>query len=486
MISKILSGKSLAEAVEYNEQKVREGVAELIDISNIGSANYVKETLEKVSGFNQRCQKPAFHLSLSFPADERELSDRELSQIAKDFMTRFGFGEHPYAVYRHRDTNHPHIHIVSTRISWKGEYKNVHQEHRLASKISGEIEEKYGLIRVDRSQKKKESKAKRIIPGTPDKNNVRQHITDAITNTLAERRSFDITAFEERLKSFGVGMKVREEKVSYYLINEEGKQTTRAIPASSIFIPTKSASFSPTYKKLNAVFSKQRKAEVAILKKKFLWLQKYDVVSKKAFENFLDKNNLKIEYAENAGGVYGVSFVDTKTNIKYKGSELGCSWAQLNNLLASKVSVKKGCEREFVEKCYDLLLIDNKQYSESEQLADDRIAFLLYEAATNATNKHFAETVKTMIDIFVSDKQKNNKAIRGKERIQTKPLSAVSNLSGLQLFDSLVNSVAASSKHGGLFGFTPTNTGPHGVILDDDDDEDLITKIKMRLGKLIK
>ena len=162
MISKILSGKSLAEAVEYNEQKVREGVAELIDISNIGSANYVKETLVKVSGYNRRCQKPVFHLSLSFPSDEKELSDNELSQIAKEFMTKFGFGEHPYAVYRHKDTSHPHIHIVSTRISWNGEYKNVHQEHRLTGKIAGEIEEKYGLIRVDRSKKKKEGKAKRI------------------------------------------------------------------------------------------------------------------------------------------------------------------------------------------------------------------------------------------------------------------------------------------------------------------------------------
>ncbi|MBR2194717.1 MAG: relaxase/mobilization nuclease domain-containing protein [Salinivirgaceae bacterium] len=484
MISKILSGKSLTEAVEYNEQKVREGVAELIDINNIPSTNYVKETLAKVSGFNRRCEKPVFHLSLSFPSDERELSNNELSQIAKEFMTKFGFGEHPYAVYRHKDTSHPHIHIVSTRISWKGEYKNFHQEHRLAGKIAGEIEEKYGLIKVDRSKKKKEGKAKRITTGSPDKNNVRQHITDAITNTLAERKCFDIKAFEERLKSFGVGMDVRDERVSYYLINEEGEQTTRAISASSIFIPTtQSAAFSPTYKKLNAAFNKQRKSE---LKNKFRWLQKYEVVSKKAFESFLEKNHLKIEYVENAGGVYGIKFLDTKYNTEYKGSDLGCSWAQLKNLLASKVSVKKCGEREFVAKCYNLLLMTKKQLGESELLADDRVASLLYEAVTNATNKHFAESVKTMIDILVSDKQQNNADIRGKERLRTEPLSTVPNLRGHQLLDSLVDSLAASSKHSGMFDFKSTQKEPKGVIYDDDSDEDLETKIKKHLGKLIK
>lgn len=484
MISKILSGKSLTDAVEYNEQKVREGVAKLIDTNYIGSPNCVKEILAKVSGFNQRSHKPVFHLSLSFPSDERELSDNELSQIAREFMTKFGFGEHPYAVYRHKDTSHPHIHIVSTRISWNGEYKNVHQEHRLTGKIAGEIEEKYGLIRVDRSKKKKEGKAKRITTGSPDKNNVRQHITDAITNTLSERKCFDIKAFEERLKSFGVGMDVRDERVSYYLINEKGEQTTRAISASSIFIPTtQSASFSPTYKKLNAAFDKQRKSE---LKNKFRWLQKYEVVSKKAFESFLGKNNLKIEYVENAGGVYGIKFFDTKHNTEYKGSDLGCSWAQLKNLLACKVSVKKGGEREFVEKCYDLLLMAKKQLGESELHTDDRVASLLYEVVTNATNKHFAESVKTTIDIFVSDKQQNRTVIRGKERLRTEPLSTVSNLSGHQLLDSLVNSLAASSKHSGVFDFNPTKTVSLDVIREDEDDEDLITKIKKRLGKLIK
>lgn len=485
MISKILSGKSLAEAVDYNERKVREGVAELIDINNIGSPNCVKETLEKVSGFNRRCQKPVFHLSLSFPAEERSLSDSELSQIAKDFMSQFGFGEHPYAVYRHRDTNHPHIHIVSTRISWKGEYKNVHQEHRLAGKIAGEIEEKYGLIKVDRSQKKKESKARRITPGTPDKNNVRQHITDAITNTLAERKNFDIVAFEERLKSYGVGMKVREEKVSYYIINAEGKQTQRAIPASSLFIPTQSASFSPTYKKLNAVFSKQRKAEAAILKKKFSWLQNYDVVSKKAFEIFLEKNNMKIEYAENAGGVYGISFIDTNTNTKYKGSELGCSWDQLKKLLAEKVSVKKGNERLFVENAYKLFVRESHRHhiKESELIENSDVNAQFYCVAKVATNEYFAKRLRTMLDIFIEEQRRNIASIKEKEK---KEAVHINNHNQQQSLDKIVRIIAATvGGLAGLFNIQSSTSERKGTISVEDED-DIETKIKIREGKLIK
>lgn len=485
MISKILSGKSLAEAVDYNERKVREGVAELIDINNIGSPNCVKETLTKVSDYNRRCQKPVFHLSLSFPADERELSDSELSQIANDFMTQFGFGEHPYAVYRHRDTNHPHIHIVSTRISWKGEYKNVHQEHRLAGQISGEIEEKYGLIKVDRNQKKKESKATRITPGTPDKNNVRQHITNAITNTLAERKCFDIVTFEERLKSYGVGMKVREEKVSYYLINVEGRQTTRAIPASSLFIPTQSASFSPTYKKLNAVFSKQRKAEATILKKKFSWFQNYDVVSKKAFDSFLDKNNLKIEYAENAGGVYGVSFVDINTNTKYKGSELGCSWDQLKKLLAEKVSVKKGNERLFVENAYKLFVRESHCYhiKESELIENSDVNAQLYCVAKVATNEYFAKRLRTMLDIFIEERRRDIASIKEKEKREA---VHINNHNQQQSLDKIVRIIAETvGGLAGLFNIQSSTSEQKGTIFVEDE-EDIETKIKIRGGKLIK
>lgn len=485
MIAKILSGKSLAEAVDYNEQKVREGVAELIDFNNIGSPNCVKETLATVSGYNQRCQKPVFHLSLSFPTEERGLSDSELGQIAKEFMTRFGFGEHPYAVYRHRDTNHPHIHIVSTRISWKGEYKNVHQEHRLAGKISGEIEEKYGLIKVDRSQKKKESKAKRIAPGAPDKNNVRQHITDAITNTLAARNCYDIVTFEERLNSFGVGMDVKEERVSYYLVNDEGKQTTRAIPASSLFIPTQSTSFSPTYKKLNTVFNKQRKAEAAILKKKFSWLQDYYVVSKKAFENFLEKNNLKIKYAENSSGVYGVSFVDTKSNVEFKGSELGCSWAQLSNLLAEKVSVKKGDERLFVENAYKLFVRESHRYhiKESELIENNDVNGQLYCAVKVATNEYFAKKLQTMLDIFVEEQRRNIASIKEKEK---KEAVHINEHNQQQSLDKIVRIIAATvGGLAGLFNIQSSTSEQKGTIFVEDE-EDIETKIKIREGKLIK
>ena len=100
MIPKIKSGKSFGGLVGYNEKKVASGLAELIGIENIPSPNVIKETLEQVASFNSLCQTSTFHVSLSFPPNERTLDNATLQAIANEFMQGMGYRDNPYAIYK--------------------------------------------------------------------------------------------------------------------------------------------------------------------------------------------------------------------------------------------------------------------------------------------------------------------------------------------------------------------------------------------------
>lgn len=221
------------------------------------------------------------------------------------------------------------------------------------------------------------------------------------------------------------------------------------------------------------------------LKKKFSWLQNYDVVSKKAFENFLEKNNMKIEYAENAGGVYGVSFVDTKTNIKYKGSELGCSWDQLKKLLAEKVSVKKGNERLFVENAYKLFVRESHRHhiKESELIENNDVNAQFYCVAKVATNEYFAKRLRTMLDIFIEERRRDIASIKEKEKREAVHINEHNQHPSL---DKIARIIAVTvGGLAGLFNIKSSTSEQKGTIFVEDE-EDIETKIKIREGKLIK
>ncbi|MBO7432246.1 MAG: relaxase/mobilization nuclease domain-containing protein [Salinivirgaceae bacterium] len=483
MIPKITSGKTFGGLVGYNEKKVAMGTAELIGIENIPSPNVIKETLEQVASFNPLCLKSTFHVSLSFPPNERTLDNATLQAIANEFMEGMGYRDNPYAIYRHYDTDNQHIHIVSTRIDWHGKRISDFQERRKAGKLATEIERKYGLIVVERNKKsKKETQARRIKPGPADKANARQHIINAIASCLEMKNITSIGNFVERLKDYSVGMRISEKKaVCYFIVDENGRQATPAVSASAI-------PFKPTYRRLGNVIGRNKKLITLRrneLKRKFNWLHNYSVVRQTTFDNFLKENQLQILYVKNAGGIYGVKILDTKNNVEYKGSDLGVSWTQLRTQLSQKITVKKGDELEFIQNTYAIFLNSNKKYKESQLLANENIKLLLCKTVENATNTYYAESVKALIDNFIDEKIKTLPEIKEKEKMPTEP-----RLKGhsRHFSDKITQAIteASSAHHGNLFDFKSPQNAPKGVIREDDDDEDLKTRIKILLGKLIK
>lgn len=110
--------------VNYNEKKIDKGKGELVLIKNFPSfinesstKEQVRDYLRAVSIGNKKIAKPQFHavISTRFQAHSKE----ELTVIAENFMIEMGYGEQPLLAVFHHDTDHNHVHIISTRVDRK-------------------------------------------------------------------------------------------------------------------------------------------------------------------------------------------------------------------------------------------------------------------------------------------------------------------------------------------------------------------------------
>jgi hypothetical protein len=113
MVCKVRCGKSVRGAINYNENKVKEGKAECIGALNfVGEAQHLKfyeklATFENLIERNTRAKTNTLHISLNFDVGQN-LSQNKLNQIATAYMDKIGFGDQPYLVYQHHDAAHPH------------------------------------------------------------------------------------------------------------------------------------------------------------------------------------------------------------------------------------------------------------------------------------------------------------------------------------------------------------------------------------------
>ena len=140
MIATILPSSTTFHAVDYNERKVSEGVAELLEMKNFGSIGRIdpytpdelRQYLIDYTQRNERIQKPQFHLAISCRGDE--YSYEQLLDFAHQYLKEMGYGDEgqPILIYAHHDTDNHHLHIVTSRIAPDG-HKIDHNQERIRS-----------------------------------------------------------------------------------------------------------------------------------------------------------------------------------------------------------------------------------------------------------------------------------------------------------------------------------------------------------------
>ncbi|WP_027384945.1 relaxase/mobilization nuclease domain-containing protein [Epilithonimonas caeni] len=161
MIVKVLDPAGIHfPGVEYNDKKVDKGKGELMLMKNFPSFINENSTKEEVRNYlasisfqSTKIEKPQFHAMISTKFQEH--SKEELTKIAENFMDEMKYGEQPFIVVFHNDTENRHVHIVSTRVDKSsGKKINDSYEKLKAQKALALVMEKlYGLNAEERIEK---------------------------------------------------------------------------------------------------------------------------------------------------------------------------------------------------------------------------------------------------------------------------------------------------------------------------------------------
>ena len=117
MIGKIIIGKSFRGCLAYCLDKKE---AEVLSYNLcFGDKKELTSQFNEVRSLNKNLSKPVQHITLSFPKEER-VTKAKLESIAGECAKDLGFEKNQYLVILHKDTGHPHLHIVSNRVGFDG------------------------------------------------------------------------------------------------------------------------------------------------------------------------------------------------------------------------------------------------------------------------------------------------------------------------------------------------------------------------------
>lgn len=335
MVAVIKTGHSIQRILNYNENKVKEGVAEAIsaanypmDVKQLSFNNKLNRLLNQAA-LNENVSRNSVHVSLNFDPSEK-VSNEQLKEIADTYMQKIGFGEQPYLVYQHFDAGHPHIHIVSVKVRDDGRRIDTQNIGRNQSeKARKEIEIAYNLVKAESIKNEYELKSaytQKVQYGKSDSRRAIANVLDAILNTYKYTSLPELNAV---LMQYNV-MADRGSEHSrvyqhggllYRILDEKGNPIGVSIKASS-FHNKPTLNYLEERFPLNEAARQSHKARVKnVINLAFL---KQPKLSVQALVSTLEKEGINTVIRQNADGIiYGLTYVDHQTKCVFNGSALG-------------------------------------------------------------------------------------------------------------------------------------------------------------------
>lgn len=151
-----IKGKGFSGALRYNLEKVKKGIAEVLDHSFVSaSEKSIMKEIQMVRAQRPNLQKYFYHTSINFPPCE-DLVNEMMIQIGHDYMVANGFTQHQFIMFRHHDADHPHLHILVNRIGYDGKVLTDSNDYTRSEKVLRELEIRYDLIKVNSSSQARE------------------------------------------------------------------------------------------------------------------------------------------------------------------------------------------------------------------------------------------------------------------------------------------------------------------------------------------
>ncbi|KVV14374.1 relaxase/mobilization nuclease domain-containing protein [Flavobacterium sp. TAB 87] len=337
MVAIIKTSHSIQHILNYNENKVKAGVAECIsaekypiDLEKLNFTLKLNRSL-KLAQLNENAKRNTVHISLNFDTSENH-SKEKLIEISNVYMQKIGFGKQPYLVYEHQDAGHPHVHIVTNNIQRDGKRIDLHLLGiRKSEPARKEIEELFGLVKA---QDRKVKEPLLLTPiSTPRINYGKVESKKAISTILNfvvnEYKYTSLPELNAVLKQYNVladrgkedSRVFKNNGILYKILDKNGKTVGVPIKASDFY--TK-----PTLKNLEGNFKlnkvKRTKHQAYTKNEIDKILQSNKQYSLDSFVSQLQSKGIHAELRKSSEGqLYGITYIDHRTKCVFNGSALG-------------------------------------------------------------------------------------------------------------------------------------------------------------------
>lgn len=271
---------------------------------------------------------PVFHVSLN-PHPDDKLSDEQMAALAEEYMERMGYGDQPYYLFKHRDIDRVHYHVVSVRVREDGTKIDDYREGFRSKPILRELERKYGLKPFEYGLHTALADLKKV---DYTKGNTKQQIASAVRLLTQNYKFTSLSELRALLGLYNVHMEEINGEAAgkpyrglvYSAMNER---------AERIGLPIKSSKIGKDVgiKRLERLREKNKELITPEIKAAFrdrITRAMHSTRTQKDFIRCLKEMDVAVLFRENAAGrIYGVTFVDHNTRTVLNGSRLGKSFS---------------------------------------------------------------------------------------------------------------------------------------------------------------
>ena len=331
MVAKISTGGNMFGALAYNQNKVDSGEAKVLFsnrmlLSEDGnfSIGECMRSFEMQMPVQLSTKKPILHISIN-PHPEDVLTDQLLSDIAKEYMRKLGYGDQPYLVYKHTDIDRHHIHIVGLRVDENGKPLNDKFEHRRSKQITRELEKKYGLHPAERKERAERPELKKVDYAAGD---VKHQIGNTVKAACYGYRFQSFGEYKALLAAYNVCAEEVKGEINgpyqgivYSAMNDKGEKAGNPVKASRI---GKSVGYEAVQRRMEKSGEAIKNGKLKERTRKIVATAMQTARSRKELEQQLRKQGIDMVFRQNdSGRIYGVTFIDHDSRVVLNGSRLG-------------------------------------------------------------------------------------------------------------------------------------------------------------------
>ena len=254
------------------------------------------------------------------------LTDQQLSDIAREYMRKLGYGDQPYLVYKHTDIDRHHIHIVGLRVDENGRPLNDRFEHRRSKQITRELEKKYGLHPAERKERAERPELKKVDYAAGD---VKHQIGNTVKAACYGYRFQSFGEYKALLAAYNVCAEEVKGEINgkpyqgivYSAMNDKGEKTGNPVKASRI---GKSVGYEAVRRRMEKSGEAIRNGKQKERTRKIVATAMQTARSRKELEQQLKKQGIDVVFRQNdSGRIYGVTFIDHDSRVVLNGSRLG-------------------------------------------------------------------------------------------------------------------------------------------------------------------